>query len=201
MPATPYAMYSQNNSQNGLTVATAWPQLPTQGVAAQNLDLLHIAEANSNEILVVVDYQGTVLSAAAGLVLTSVSVAGGSTTYNGTITGGNANGLVGKKLNVFGFTNAGNNVESQVITASTLTTIVVATTTQINETNPGQALPYVPGGQRVGRFLTRLGTTATLAQWFADAFSNPSQLDILQVINPGGNVHYYLNYQGVATGS
>lgn len=56
-------------------------------------------------------------------------------------------------------------------------------------------------GTRVGVFYTRLSSTNSLAQIFADTFSNPSQLDILQVINNGGNISYYLNYQGVATGS
>jgi hypothetical protein len=56
-------------------------------------------------------------------------------------------------------------------------------------------------GTRVGQFVSRLTSSATTAQLFADAFTNPSQLDILQVVNVGGNVHYSLNYQGVATGS
>jgi hypothetical protein len=56
-------------------------------------------------------------------------------------------------------------------------------------------------GSRVGVFFTRLPITATLAQIFADAFSNPSQLDILQVTNVGGNISYNLNYLGVASGS
>lgn len=55
-------------------------------------------------------------------------------------------------------------------------------------------------GTRVGQFFTNLasGTTAAL---FASAFANPSQLDILQAINAGGNIHYNLNFQGVAAGS
>ena len=56
-------------------------------------------------------------------------------------------------------------------------------------------------GTRVGVFYTRLSSKSSLAQIFADTFSNLSQLDILQVINIGGNISYYLNYQGVATGS
>jgi hypothetical protein len=60
-------------------------------------------------------------------------------------------------------------------------------------------------GTRLGVFYTRLTyvTTSnpTLAQLFADVFDNPDQSDIFQVINPGGNAHYYLNYAGVATGS
>jgi hypothetical protein len=56
-------------------------------------------------------------------------------------------------------------------------------------------------GTRIGVFYSRLAPTASLAQIFADAFTNPSQLDIIQVINIGGNISYYLNYAGVATGS
>ena len=54
---------------------------------------------------------------------------------------------------------------------------------------------------RIGVFLTRLTSAASTAQLFADAFSNPSQLDILHVVNIGGNVSYYLDYLGVAHGS
>ena len=58
-------------------------------------------------------------------------------------------------------------------------------------------------GTRVGVFATNFASSdsATTAQLFADAFTNPSLLDILQVINAGGNIHYYLNYLGVASGS
>ena len=59
-------------------------------------------------------------------------------------------------------------------------------------------------GTRAGQFRTLLASTATTAQMFADAFypnANQDQSDILQVINPGGNVHYYLDYTGTAHGS
>lgn len=56
-------------------------------------------------------------------------------------------------------------------------------------------------GTRVGQFYTRLGSTATTAQLFADAFTNPAQLDILQVVNVGGNISYNLDFLGVAHGS
>jgi len=58
-------------------------------------------------------------------------------------------------------------------------------------------------GTRCGQFYTRL-SSGTTAQLFADAFypnANQDQSDILQVVNPGGNAHWYLNYAGVATGS
>jgi hypothetical protein len=58
------------------------------------------------------------------------------------------------------------------------------------------------GQVRVGQYLTRLTSAATLAAIFADVFSNPSNLDILQVIVPSdGSIQYSLNYQGVASGS
>lgn len=52
-----------------------------------------------------------------------------------------------------------------------------------------------------GEYQSRLTSSATLAQIFADAFSNPSLLDILQVINVGGKISYWLDAVGVAHGS
>lgn len=55
-----------------------------------------------------------------------------------------------------------------------------------------------------GQVRTLLASSATTAQMFADAFypnANQDQSDILQVVNPGGNVHYYLDYTGTAHGS
>lgn len=59
----------------------------------------------------------------------------------------------------------------------------------------------IQAGGSGGVFQTRLSSSATTAQIFADAFENLSQQDIIQVINNGGNISYFLNYQGVATGS
>jgi hypothetical protein len=56
-------------------------------------------------------------------------------------------------------------------------------------------------GTRVGQFRTRLGSSATLAQLFADAFTNPGLQDIIHIGNVGSNVHYYIDYTGVASGS
>lgn len=57
-------------------------------------------------------------------------------------------------------------------------------------------------GTRVGVFQTSLSSSATTAQLFADAFTNPSLLDILQVVSPvGGNVVYWLDALGVSHGS
>ncbi len=57
------------------------------------------------------------------------------------------------------------------------------------------------GITRIGQFKTYLTSAASVAQLFAAALSNPSQLDIIQVIVQGGNVAYYLDYLGVAHGS
>ena len=69
--------------------------------------------------------------------------------------------------------------------------------------NPAVGASETPGGNNnavVGVFQTRLasGTTAAI---FADTFSNPSSLDIIQVVNIGGNVSYWLDALGVAHGS
>ena len=54
-----------------------------------------------------------------------------------------------------------------------------------------------------GKFRTVPGsTTSTVAQAFAAAFpTNPQNLDIIQVVAPGGNPGYYVDYLGVAHGS
>jgi hypothetical protein len=57
------------------------------------------------------------------------------------------------------------------------------------------------GNTRLGQFVTRLSSSATTAQLFADAFSNPSLQDIVQVVNVGGNVSYWLDANGVSHGS
>jgi hypothetical protein len=62
-------------------------------------------------------------------------------------------------------------------------------------------------GTRIGQWFTRLGLpangipTATLAAVMADTFTNPSLLDIIQVINLGGNISYWWDYLGLAHGS
>jgi hypothetical protein len=57
------------------------------------------------------------------------------------------------------------------------------------------------GNTRVGQFETNLTSSATTAQLFASAFTNPQQQDIIQVIAEGGNIVYYLDYLGVSHGS
>lgn len=56
-------------------------------------------------------------------------------------------------------------------------------------------------GTRLGVFFTFISNGSTTAQFFANAFANPSQMDIIQNVNEGGSVTYFLNYQGVASGS
>lgn len=119
--ATLNAQLTQNSSQQGSTLATAFPQINGY---AQNLDLLQIIGLGGS-ILLNVDYLGAVHNPA-----------------------------------------------------------VAAT-----------------NGTRVGQFQTNLSSTATTAQLFASAFANPSQQDVLQVTNLGQNVHYYIDYLGVAHGS
>lgn len=138
----------------------------------------------------------------------TASVYGVSTaTYNGTITGGGTNAYLGQILAVTGFTNTSNNLlaaTGTLITASTGSTLVVLFAGEIAETHAGSAALTLGGTQertRVGRFWSTLALGDTLAHYFANAFNNPSNQDILQVVNLGGNVSYYLNYQGVATGS
>jgi hypothetical protein len=54
-------------------------------------------------------------------------------------------------------------------------------------------------GSRIAPFYTRRSANETLAQIFADTFTNVGELDILQVINePGGGIVYWLDYLGVA---
>ena len=121
-------------------------------------------------------------------------------TYNGTITGGGASALAGSTAVFAGFTNSTNNT-TQVITSSTASTIVVPLIAQVNETHAGTAaisLSYVFGGTRIGTFKTFLDNTATIAALFANAFTNPSQSDIIQLVSPAGeSVVNYIDYLGV----
>jgi hypothetical protein len=274
--STATALYSQNSSQNGSTLATAFPQLPTQGVGPQNLDLIHITTVGRRK-LVVVNSVGTVLSGVAdGLVLSAVAVSSFTLTQVtastgvilGTFTGGASNAFAGSQVSILGFTNSGNNGTKTILTSSATqitvataglvdethagtasvfgvstatytgtglgavsvgslftvsgftnavnnvsrakvatggsgTTVIVPFAGQIAETHAGTASVDLPstGGTRIGQFKTYLPAGSTVAAIFANAFSNPSQLDILQVQNPGGFIHYSLNYQGVASGS
>ncbi|HXM22563.1 MAG TPA: hypothetical protein VN948_15005 [Terriglobales bacterium] len=63
-------------------------------------------------------------------VLTREDSTAGTTVYTGTITGGDSNAFVNRYVAVSGFPTFGNNVPYAIITASTATTISVATTSQ-----------------------------------------------------------------------
>ncbi len=119
--ATAQALYSQNSTQQGSTLAGAFPQVVG---FAQNLDLLQIVGL-SGAILLNVDSAGAVHNPASG----------------------------------------------------------------------------ATNGTRIGQFQTRLASGDTTAHYFADAFSNPSNQDIFQAINAGGNIHYNLTNAGVAVGT
>lgn len=121
---TATALYSQNSTQTGLTLAGAFPQVTGGGIGPQNLDLLQIIGFGGS-VLLNVDSTGAVHNPA------------------------------------------------------------------VSPTN----------GTRIGVFQTRLASGQSTAAYFADAFANPAQLDIFQAINAGGNIHYNLNFQGVAAGS
>lgn len=56
-------------------------------------------------------------------------------------------------------------------------------------------------GTRLGVFNSTAPSGSTTALFFSTAFTNPSQQDIIQSIQEGGNISYYLSYAGVATGS
>lgn len=135
----------------------------------------------------------------------TASVFGVSTaTYTGTITGGGSNAFVNQNAAVTGFTNATNNISATPITASNTTTFTVLFAGQIAETHAGSAtlkLPTTGDRTRIGRFQTNLTAGSTLAQLFANVFDNPANLDIIQVVNEGGNVSYWLDSTGVAHGS
>lgn len=125
-------------------------------------------------------------------------------TYNGTITGGGASAFAGRFATVTGFVNATNNISSTAISSSSATVVVVPFAGQIAETHAGAvsitaAVLTGTNGTRVGVFQTTLSSSATIAQLFANAFTNLSNQDILQVVSPnGGSIVYYLDSLGVA---
>lgn len=279
MAATLKAMYSQNSSQSGTTVAGAFPQTNPNGLGPANLDLIQIITKKGGAILAKVDFSGNVVSGAqSGLAITSVSVSsfsitniafsGTTNTLTGVFTGAssawvglkitilgattpanngtyviltantttitvtNASGVseaetatgsvysvstatyhgtfsnvpsTGTALTVTGFTNATNNVTADAISSATGSTIVVPFAGQVAETASATAGVTVSGtnGFRVIQAATdfQLTDNPTVAQLFANAFVNHEQSDILQVINAGGNIHYYLDYTGTAHGS
>ena len=125
------------------------------GESMPNNPIQQIEDANGN-FLVLTTYgvEGTAAPVAAvnaapgttavgtgsALTLTQVTVSGAVTTYTGTITGGGSNAFVGITFVITGFVNGGNNA-TIIVTASTATTLVCTTSTQINETHAGTASP------------------------------------------------------------
>jgi hypothetical protein len=61
--------------------------------------------------------------------------------------------------------------------------------------NPASAA--TTANTRIGQFKSNI-TSGTTAAIFAATFTNPSNLDILQVVAEGGNVANYLDYLGVS---
>jgi hypothetical protein len=114
-------------------------------------------------------------------VLTQVTVAGTSTTYTGTITGGAANAYAGQTFLISGFVNAGNNVYVTV-TASTATTLVVTTTTQVNETHAGAA---TGGGTPVIQLTSLLTAVQGLSPNTPPSPTAPGQITNEYLSNPG----------------
>lgn len=130
---------------NPLGAAEDMPPNPILQIQDANGNLLVLTtygvEGTAAPVLAANATPGTTVSGAGpALTLSQVAVVGGTTTYTGTITGGASNAFVGIKFAVTGFTNSGNNV-SIIVIASTATTLVCTTSTQVNETHPGVATP------------------------------------------------------------
>jgi hypothetical protein len=136
-------------TQPGVSVPTAYPQVTGQGIIPpQDLDMLQII-GEGGDILVSVDYLGTVhnvtTSQSSTSPLTSVAISSFPITsvtsagvYTGTFPAG-TNTVAGQTAVISGFTNGGNN-GTFTITASTATTITVTPNTQVNESASAQAL-------------------------------------------------------------
>jgi hypothetical protein len=97
-----------------------------------------VFDPTSGTLAGIQNYQIVPKSPGTAYVLTQVAVAGTSTTYTGTITGGAANAYAGQTFQIAGFAGAGNNVNVLVV-SSTATTLVVTTATQVNETHAATA--------------------------------------------------------------
>lgn len=85
---------------------------------------------------VIVDVKNNVYPGS--LVLTQAAIVGSVVTYTGTITGGGSNAFAGMTVTIAGFVQAGNN-GSFLVTASTVTTLVVTNAAGVNETHAGTA--------------------------------------------------------------
>jgi len=158
-----------------------------------------ITSANTTTLVVTNATPGANETHAGTAEITGVSLV----TYNGSITGGGSNAFAGYNISVNGFTNAANNISNTNVVSSTAATLVTLFALQIAETDAATVTGTVPAtlGTRIGKFSTNLSNSASIAALYASAFDNPSLQDIVQVRNIGGTISYYLNYQGVATGS
>jgi hypothetical protein len=173
-----------------------------------NLAILGATTPANNGTYVIISANTTTITVANAAGVSESETATGSVygvstaTYHGTISNVPT---VGTALTTAGFTNATNDISGVAISSATGSTIVVPFSGQIAETVAASAsisFSTTPG-TRIGVFATNYGVAdnPTVAQLIADAFENPSLQDILQVINAGGNIHYYLDYLGVAHGS
>lgn len=111
------------------------------------------------------------------LVLTQVTVAGTTTTYTGTITGGAANAYAGMVFTMTGFATVGNDVVFTV-TSSTATTLVGTTTTQSNETHAGVANAAQAG------YVNNL-SWSPIPDQFSDVYNNLFLSEALAVVDDG----------------
>src|SRR5579863_7755852 len=133
-------------------------------------------------IKVLLDDNGNVIGTGSPFTLTQVTVGSTTATYTGTITGGANNAYAGQSLVFAGFTNSGNNVTA-TITASTSTTLVVALTTQVNETHAGTA------------------TGGTVSIWGTDVLSPVNAYYIVKGYTSKGQLVWGPNAQQIISGA
>lgn len=131
------------------------------------------------------------MSAATSTAMYTINEAVNPTTVAGAFPQVTPNGVGNQNLDLLQIIGTGGSILLNVDSTGTVHNPAVSATTAAGGV----------GATRIGQFQSRLSSSASTAQLFADAFSNPSQLDIVQVINQGGNMHYNLNYLGVAAGS
>lgn len=113
----------------------------------------------------------------------------------------NTGGLTGssqQNLDLLQIANPGDSTSGTPNGSANPPTIMVNVDYLGNVHNP----PVNPtNGTRLGVFWSRLANGSTTQQFFADAFTNPQNLDIIQIINLGGNISYWLDYTGTANGA
>jgi hypothetical protein len=103
--------------------------------------------------------------------------------------GPSTTGSPANTLDLLQIVDANGNILLNVTSAGVVNNPAVAATTD------DSGLPKT----RLGAYRTHLTSAASTASMFADAFTNPSNLDIVQIISPtGGSVVNYLDYLGVS---